>query len=154
MAPETTDTLTITKTFAATPERLFAAWTEAAQLAKWTAPGNFSVEKSISDPQINGTWERILNSPQADQPPLLMNGRYLKLMPPTQLVLTWDMPGNKHAATTTINVEFTAAPSSSSPSTVMTFTQSGFPAAPKEQIPHYIAGWDAPFKKLANLVEN
>lgn len=46
--------LTIKRRFKAAPARVFAAWTEPAQIARWFGPGDTSVIEAMFEPTVGG----------------------------------------------------------------------------------------------------
>ena len=57
-------TLVVRKTIPATPERLFAAWTEPEQLTRWWGPGGFSCPAAEVDLRPGGIFRTVMRSPE------------------------------------------------------------------------------------------
>ena len=83
-------TLRIERTFAASRERVFEAWTDPELLARWlTPPGGTSANADV-DLRVGGAWSITM------KPPLWPSGRgfgtYLEGKPPARLVFTiaWE----------------------------------------------------------------
>jgi uncharacterized protein YndB with AHSA1/START domain len=80
-------TVTIVRTVAATPERVYAAWAEPEQLAAWwwqQLPGT----TYDLDVRLGGTYR--IHSPVAD---LTASGMYTEVDPPRRLAFTWHWAG-------------------------------------------------------------
>src|SRR5262245_23404955 len=78
-------TVTLTRTFAAPRERVFAAWTSAEHLMHWFAPKDFGVHSAEADPRPGGTFRLCMRSP--DGRDYWVHGTYRELQPPERLVI-------------------------------------------------------------------
>lgn len=76
-------TITITRTVAAAPERVFAAWTEAGQLAAWWWPQLAGTTYDV-DARVGGRFR--IHSPAIGA---TVTGSYTEVEPPLRLVFTW-----------------------------------------------------------------
>jgi uncharacterized protein YndB with AHSA1/START domain len=77
-------TITITRTVAATPERVFAAWTDAEQLAAWWWPQLGGTTYDV-DARLGGRF-RIHSAGIG----ATVTGVYTEVDPPRRLVFTWS----------------------------------------------------------------
>jgi uncharacterized protein YndB with AHSA1/START domain len=102
----------LSRTFKATPERVFAAWSTPEQIAKWFGPANYTVRVLRLEAGIDGEYEFAMTPPGADQARFIA-GRYLDYQPGRRLVFTWawrDEPGAATAADESlVTVEFNAS---------------------------------------------
>lgn len=80
-------TLVIKRRFAAPRGRVFAALTEAEQLAKWMGPPGAQARKVQVDLRVGGAYSLELHGSEGAVYPL--SGRYLEIAPPARLVQTW-----------------------------------------------------------------
>ncbi|MGI8521786.1 MAG: SRPBCC family protein [Nocardioides sp.] len=80
----TSGTITITRTVAASLERVYAAWTEPQQLAAWWWPQLAGTTYDL-DVRVGGTYR--IHAPTAD---LTASGRYTEVDPPRRLAFTWS----------------------------------------------------------------
>jgi len=79
-------TLRLERSFRAPPARLFAAWTEPGQLARWFLPRESTMEHCRIDLRVGGDWEiAVAGAPRG----LAVSGRYLEVDPPHRLSFTW-----------------------------------------------------------------
>lgn len=88
------DTITVTRTFAAPRERVYAAWTTPEQFAAWfgTAAVDVPLETLSLDVRVGGQWEAVMHLP--DGGTINWAGEYSVVDPPARLVLTMtDEPG-------------------------------------------------------------
>jgi len=84
-------TVTITRTFDASPEQVFAAWTEPEQIARWYGPQQFEApaERIAVDLRPGGRWElTMLRRDGAGE--LAVGYEILEVQPPWLLVMRSD----------------------------------------------------------------
>jgi len=79
--------LTFTRKFGAPPEVVFAAWTEAEQLARWFAPTGFDVPHSVFEARVGGKIEVHMRWPDG-QTIAPMGGEVREIDPPRRLVFS------------------------------------------------------------------
>ena len=84
-------TLVVRRTIQATPERLFAAWTEPEQLRAWWGPEGVVCIAADVDLRPGGRY-RIGNQ-LPDQRVLWIVGEFERVEPPRRLVYTWRVEG-------------------------------------------------------------
>ena len=83
--------VTITRTFDVPPDRVFAAWTEPAEIARWYGPQQFEApEHRINvDPRPGGRWElTMVRRDGAGE--FTIGYEILEIDPPTLLVMRSD----------------------------------------------------------------
>lgn len=73
----------LTRVFDAPRERVFAAWTEAKQLARWFAPEGFSVSACETVPGAGGAFRICLRSREGRD--YWIRGEYRRVDPPARL---------------------------------------------------------------------
>jgi uncharacterized protein YndB with AHSA1/START domain len=79
--------LVVRRIIRATPERLFAAWTEPDQLRAWWGPRPVTCSHAEIDLRVGGRY-RILNE-LPDARTLAIEGEFQVVEPPHRLVYTW-----------------------------------------------------------------
>ena len=67
---------------------VYAAWTDAAQLAKWFGPETATSTVRELDLQVGGTWRIVMDMPDGVMYPL--SGVYAEVVPGERLVFTMD----------------------------------------------------------------
>ncbi len=139
-APDAADdrTLVLRRRFSAPPERVFRAWTEPAEVAKWWGPGGFTVPLCEMDVREGGAYRTCMRSPDGVEH--YLRGIYREIAPPARLVFTWaweqgGVPGDE----TLVTVEFNEV----SGGTEVVLTHSGF-ATPEARDQHNM-GWSSSF---------
>ncbi len=116
--PRTTDrpTLTLTRTFKASPERVWRAWTETEQAAAWFGPHGMQCEIAEHDVRVGGRYRFTFPAPEPEpgtEPERELTpgtnnytafGEYTEVDPPRRLAFTWawESPGwaGKHSNVT------------------------------------------------------
>jgi len=107
IAPDTSrDTaVRITRTFQASRERVFRAWTEPAQLQQWWGPEGFSTPSCQIDLRVGGGYRLTMKPAAGDSFDLV--GTYREVRPPERLVYTWAWRGRDvEMGETLVTVEF------------------------------------------------
>jgi uncharacterized protein YndB with AHSA1/START domain len=131
--------LTMTRRFDASPERLFAAWTDPNLAARWLFTGPTSEAHSANlDVRVGGAWVIEDRRDGVDYKAL---GEYLEVDRPRRLSFTFGMP-QFSPAFNKVTVEIAADGAGS----VMTLIQEGLPA---DYIEPTRQGWDEMFDALA-----
>lgn len=81
--------LEVRRTIAASPERLFAAWTSPEQLRSWWGPKGVSCNHAEVELRVGGRYR--LGNELPDGRTLYIIGEFLVVEPPHKLVYTWAM---------------------------------------------------------------
>jgi uncharacterized protein YndB with AHSA1/START domain len=85
--------LIVRRTIRASAERLFAAWTDPAQLRTWWGPKGVRCPRAEVDLRVGGGY-RIANE-MSDGSILWIVGAFERIEPPTELAYTWQLePGD------------------------------------------------------------
>jgi uncharacterized protein YndB with AHSA1/START domain len=105
-APPDQPFITVWRTFAAPPSRVFAAWTDAALLRRWLAPSPCVVVEAQADARVGGTYRIVVQSPEGTRH--TTTGEYREVSPPVRLVKTWVYEGPNYAGPypTLVTVDF------------------------------------------------
>lgn len=96
-------TLVVQRTIAATPERLFAAWTEPEQLRRWWGPDGATCVDPEVDLRVGGRY-RIGNR-LADGSEVWIVGEFEVIERPHRLIYSWRLEGSA-AAVERVTVRF------------------------------------------------
>jgi len=104
MATMTDTSLRLTRTIRADLATVFEAWTEPAQLNRWSAPEGMTIETEV-DLRIGGRYRIRMKSPDGEI--FTAVGEYQEIDRPNRLVYTWgwEETGNDHYETK-VTVEF------------------------------------------------
>jgi uncharacterized protein YndB with AHSA1/START domain len=143
--------LTITRDFAASPARLWRAWTDPEALVGWLGPHDWPAVAATNDLRIGGAWRACLRSPASGEE-LWQSGRYLVLEPPHRLEFTFAWEGDNHedgpGVETLVTVLFTGLGDNR---TRMHFTQTGL-VSPQSAEGHS-GGWSETFDRLQAIID-
>jgi uncharacterized protein YndB with AHSA1/START domain len=149
--------LRMTRTFDATPDRVFAAWTDPEQFGQWFGPLNMKTVSCEIDARVGGAW-RLMgegeNIPGRSTPARVrptVSGKYLEIEPPSRLVFTWawhesDDFASPRGSESVVTIQFKPA----GERTEMVFTQAVF--KDEQAMAAHNRGWTESFEKLANFV--
>jgi uncharacterized protein YndB with AHSA1/START domain len=85
--PDVTASLTVKRTFAASRERVFRAWTEPQALEQWFRPMGMTLNVTDLSLYIGGGFAFTLT--ELDGTQSFVSGKYLEIIPPEKLVFTW-----------------------------------------------------------------
>jgi uncharacterized protein YndB with AHSA1/START domain len=102
-------TITVSRTFAAPRERVFAAFTEPEHLAHWWGPDGWQVEIKAHELAPGGVWHFVLRGPDGMES--WSKATYQEVTPPSRLVYSdtfSDAEGNvvEGMPTMTVTIEF------------------------------------------------
>ncbi len=136
----------ITRTFEASREEVFRAWTDPDEVASWYGPKHMHAprEQIRIDPRVGGRWEltMVRRGGQGDAMPI--GYEIVELVTPELLVMRADpMPAMGMAEGNVLRIELHDRGKGI---TEMVLTDGPFPTA---AAPHAEAGWTAAFDTLA-----
>jgi uncharacterized protein YndB with AHSA1/START domain len=133
--------LIVNRTVNAPRERVFRAWTQAAELDRWFAPDPASTTKSSVDLRVGGAYR--IDVTLADRT-FGAFGVYREIRPPERLVFTWTgiNCGVTIAEETLVTVEFFDA----GDKTQITVTHQNFPNSQARD--RHNEGWNACLNRL------
>ncbi|SEA85873.1 SRPBCC family protein [Paraburkholderia sartisoli] len=83
----TRPSLTIQRHINASPEKVWRAWTDPAQIAKWWTPMGNKVVQADMDVRVGGRFHVIMHAPDGGTNDV--SGEYREVVPGTKLVFTW-----------------------------------------------------------------
>lgn len=109
-SPSPAPTLVVVRTIAAPVAEVFAAWTDAALLRRWLAPGPCTVLEAAADPRSGGCYRIVVVDPEGNRH--TTTGEYREVVRDTRLVKTWDYQGPDPASDlypTLLTVDFREA---------------------------------------------
>jgi uncharacterized protein YndB with AHSA1/START domain len=136
-----TDAVRVTRTIDATPQVVFDAWVDPAQLQQWFCPGPAVLGEAQCDPVVGGQYRLVMVSPHGASQ---IAGEYLVVDPPRRLVFTWR--SSTVGPESQVSVLFEPAGGG----TRMTILHEGIPTeGPRSSI---TSGWTSVAGKLARLV--
>lgn len=144
--------LSLTRVFSASIERVFAAWTQPAVLAKWFGPQGYAVIYTTVDLSVDGAYEIVIESPEGQS--VRHFGQYLQIIKPTKLVFTWMLDGQpcqgsaNQCAETLVTIDFKAL----GQSTEITLTHEQLPG--QQALDGHSFGWNACFDSLQLMLDN
>jgi uncharacterized protein YndB with AHSA1/START domain len=134
--------LVISRTYPASVERVFKAWTDANQLGQWFAPTDDYTTKASVDLRVGHEY-RIDITPKGGNVHTIF-GTYRIIDPPRKLVYTWRWE-NGPAADTLVTVDFTPE----GDATKVTITHDKF--ADTEARDKHNEGWNGCLDRLQRL---
>jgi uncharacterized protein YndB with AHSA1/START domain len=137
--------LTLSRTFAARREHVFAAWTEPEQIKQWFGPDTCEVLEAYVDLRIGGEYHFRATSPQMGE--FSMRGEYREVIPPAKLVYTWQIENDPDFVDreTRVTVEFLDI----GDSTEVRLTHENLPSA--DSVKNHEHGWSGSFDKLEKM---
>jgi uncharacterized protein YndB with AHSA1/START domain len=132
--------ISITRTFTASPEAVFEAWTNPASFGRWFGTEATAVEDVSMDLRVGGAWSARMILGDGNE--IGWHGSYLELEAPHRLVLSLsDRPGDQFER---VEVHLKKIEDG----TEMTFTQTGG-NMPPENYEQAEEGWRSFFDDLA-----
>ena len=143
--------LHLKRIFNAPIEKVFAAWSDAKQLALWFGPLGFVVVKSEVNLVVGGEYNIVIQSPDGQQ--IRHFGEYVAVSPPTKLVFTWVLENQacggsqNQQANTLVSIHFTAV----AEGTQIELSHERLPN--KEAYDGHSFGWNSSFDALASYIQ-
>jgi uncharacterized protein YndB with AHSA1/START domain len=80
--------LEIKRVIRAPRERVYAAWTDPAQLKQWFGPENVRTRNLVADARVGGEFRWDLTNSEGEA--MTMRGEYRELQPDRKIVFTWQ----------------------------------------------------------------
>ncbi len=138
----------ITRVLPASPQRVFAAWTDPEALATWLCPFGNRLQVETLDLRLGGSFSMRMRG--ADGIDNLISGEYLVIDPPGCLEFTWSVEFRRIGAdrsqepkNSRVRIDFEAA----GPGTRLTLTHDRFTTQSVAE--DHRRGWDQCLKKLS-----
>jgi uncharacterized protein YndB with AHSA1/START domain len=137
--------LTISRTFSAPRERVFAAWTEPEQIKKWFGPDMCQLTEAHVDLRVGGEYRFRAKNPEMGE--FTLRGEYREIIPPAKLSYTWQWEDDPDFVDreTLVTVEFVDL----GDSTEVRLTHENLPSA--ESVKNHQHGWTGSLDKLERL---
>jgi uncharacterized protein YndB with AHSA1/START domain len=80
--------LEITRFIKAPRDRVYAAWTDLAQLKQWFGPENVQTRELVADVRVGGKYRWDLTNSEGEK--MTCRGEYRELKPNKKIVFTWQ----------------------------------------------------------------
>ena len=135
------DALVVRRVIPVPRERVFAAWLDPAQLARFMRPGDVREASAVVDARVGGSFRIVMSHGRGDAEHW---GEYLAIEPPSLLSFTW-ISGSTDLRPTTVTIEFLEHPQG----TEVVLTHRGLP--PRTFDAHD-KGWTTIVEKLASVI--
>ncbi len=141
--------LVITRTFDASRELLWEAWTQREHLLAWLCPKDFTVLFADVDLRPGGKWRSGMQAPDGEH--YVAGGTYREIDEPHRLVFThaWEKNQYESGVETLVTITLRDA---GSDKTEMTFVQVGFDTVDSRD--GHEGGWSEAFDNLGRHVGN
>jgi uncharacterized protein YndB with AHSA1/START domain len=146
MAGQTGDlTLELTRVLPAAGSVVFAAFSDAGELAKWWGPKGFSTPSLEFEPRVGESYRIEMQPPEGDH--FYLTGEFREVDPPARLAYTfvWEQP-DPDDVENRVGLSFREL----GDSTEVTLTQGPFKTPERLALHH--GGWTDGFDKLERLV--
>ena len=123
-------------------DRVYAAWSDPAQLKKWFGPENVKTRNLIADVRVGGQFRWDCTDPEGKE--VTISGEYRELQPDKKIVFTWRLEDNEdwknHSSIVT--VEFFDRQGG----TEIRLTHENLPSEPSRDA--HTEGWNSALDKL------
>lgn len=141
--------VTVIRTINASPERIFAAWTDAHLLSQWFAPAPDFTTKAESDPRPGGSYRIVMTHPSGKVH--IVGGTYREVQPPAHLVFTWAWEQCASVEQPTEQTIVTIDLRSAGSATELTMTHELLPTAESRQ--QHEHGWNGCLNQLTRFLD-
>ena len=135
----TQPSLTIRRRIAASPGKVFAAWTDPRQVMRWWGPAGAETVRAEMDPRVGGRFLKVART--ADGEEHEASGVYREVIPDEKLVFTWtwrDTPERETLVTVALRPD--------GDGTILTLTHEQFADEPTRD--RHNDGWSGALDKL------
>jgi uncharacterized protein YndB with AHSA1/START domain len=135
----------MTRVLPAPPAVVFAAFSDASELAKWWGPAGFTIPSLDFDPRVGATYGIEMQPPEGE--PFHLTGEFREVDPPTRLACTfvWE-PSDPDDVETLVELSFRDL----GESTEVALKQGPFKTEARRAL--HRDGWTDSFDKLQRLV--
>ena len=137
-------TLRLTRTFAASRETVFRAWTDPEAIKRWSASGDLTVAVAEVDLRVGGRYHIHMQAPGGAIHKV--TGVYQLVDPPRRIAYTWCWETWPEAGETLVTVEF----HDRGAQTELVLTHERFPSM--EVRSSHELGWTSALDKFATVV--
>jgi uncharacterized protein YndB with AHSA1/START domain len=144
--PDAGYTLRVTRSFDAPLQRVFNAFTEPTELAKWWGPHGFTTPELELDLRVGGSYRFTMQPPDGEA--FHLSGNYVEVQRPTRLSFTfrWDEPDSDDRETVVLlSLESIDA------TTKVSLSQGEF--ATEGRLELHRGGWADSFEKLDAVLQ-
>ena len=140
--------LEITRIINAPRDRVYAAWTDPAQLRQWFGPENVQTRNLVADARVGGKFQWDLTNPEGEQ--MTVAGEYRELQPGKKVVVTWQWQDDENweGHESVVTVEF----SDCDGGTEVRLIHEQLPS--EESRDRHSEGWTSLLEKLEKFVGN
>lgn len=142
--PNDRESLTITRLYPVTPEKVWRAWTDPQALRQWFRPNaSFSVPVVETDVRAGGRFRILMKDAKGEE--FDLTGVYREVVPARKLVMTWgwkNQPGQESLVTLTLR------PSKQGTQLELRHDQ----YVDMENQPTHEQGWNGALDKLASVL--
>jgi uncharacterized protein YndB with AHSA1/START domain len=144
-AVQSPTSLVVSRTYPATVERVFKAWTDANQLGQWFAPSDDYTTQARVDLRVNHVYSIAITHKGGNVHKIV--GTYRLIEPPRKLVYTWRWEGGP-ASDTLVTVDFTPEGNA----TLVTITHEQFLSV--EDRDKHNEGWNGCLNRLQHTLSS
>jgi uncharacterized protein YndB with AHSA1/START domain len=137
--------LEIKRLIKAPRDRVYAAWTDPAQLKQWFGPEKVQTDELVADIRAGGKYQWDVTTPEGEK--MTCRGEYRELQPGRKIVFTWrwddDEDWENHTSIVTIEL------SDHADGTEIRLTHEQLPN--EDSCKGHTRGWNSALDKLENV---
>jgi uncharacterized protein YndB with AHSA1/START domain len=134
--------LQIKRVIKASRSRVYAAWTDPAQLKQWFGPEDVRTNELVADARPGGEFRWELTSPEGEE--MTVRGEYRELEPDKRIVFTWQFDDDEtwrdSVSTVTVDLEDCDG------GTALTLTHEQLPN--EQSRDNHARGWESVLQEL------
>jgi len=133
------------RTIPVTPERLFKAWTDPAQLGTWFGPPGHAASVEEMDVRVGGRYRFGMVGPALGEPKFVF-GEYREITPPSRVSFTWSWE-HDDVKNTLVTIDFNEVPGG----TELVLMHAKLPH--DKAIQSHTAGWTGTLDRLVQTIQ-
>jgi len=138
--------LTLSRSYPVTPEKVWRAWTDAEAIRRWWGPGNEPVSLAELDVRVGGRFRIVFGGPDGKAHECA--GVYREVVPNRKLVFTWAWPNSTPERESLVTITLRVA----GEGTELTFLHEQF--FDESIRDSHKRGWSGALDKLERFLQN
>ena len=145
MPTTTVPAIVIRRTYSATPQEVYAAWTDPELMRQFMCPEDVTFDNAQLDVRVGGKYRIVMNLPDSEK--YVAYGVYKDVQPAKRLSMTWTWEENDKAEEHETLLTIDLAPNGTGTDLTLTHEK----LASQKSAEDHTHGWTSILEKLSNV---